>query len=463
MESNWEKIDQNKVKLSIEVDKDRVEEALSEAYKKVVKKVELPGFRKGRVPRKILETKFGPEVLYEDALEILVPEAYSNAVEEHSLEPIDQPEIDIDQIEKGEALKFNATVEVKPEVTLGDYKGVEVEKEKVEITEEEVEHELKNLQEKHAEFEASEEGEAENGDRLVIDFEGYVDGEPIEGGSAENHNLELGGNQFIPGFEEQLLGAKQGEEREVKVTFPEDYQQEDLKGKEATFNVTVKELKKKHLLPLDDEFAKDVSEFDTLDELKEDIRNKLEKNAKDTAEQQMKEQLVGKIVEDIELDIPQPMIEQELDTMMREFEQNLSYQGIDMASYYQLTNMDENSLKEQFRESAGNRVKRNLVLEAIMKEEDIQAAEEEVDEEIQNIAESTKQEPEQIKKFLEMQGNMDGLKKEIALRKTIDFLVDHANVVEVDPKDKETEEDGEGEGEGSEASTGDADQDGDQD
>ncbi|ACB84684.1 trigger factor [Natranaerobius thermophilus] len=440
MSSTWEKIDKNKIKLSVEVDENRVEDALEQAYKKVVKQVEIPGFRKGKVPRKILENRFGPEVLYEDAIEILVPEAYQEALEEHEIEPVDQPEIDIDQMEKGQPLKFNATVEVKPEVELGTYKGLEVEKEKVEVTEEDVENELKQMQEQHAEYEDVEDGEAENGDRLVIDFEGYVDGEPIEGGQAENHNIELGSNQFIPGFEEQLVGSKPGEEKEVKVTFPEDYQNEELKGKEATFNVKVKEIKKKNLLPIDDEFAKDVSDFDTLEEFKNDIRNRLEEEAERAAEQQVEEQVVTKALENAEVEIPQPMIDQEVDNMLKEFEQNLSYQGLNLDTYYKLANTDEDAMKEQFKGSAETRVKRNLVLEAIKDEEGITATEEEIDEEINKIAEQAQQEADKIKEFLEMQGRMSQLKNEIAIRKSVDLLKDEAKVTVVEKSNDSEEE-----------------------
>ncbi|OWZ83887.1 trigger factor [Natranaerobius trueperi] len=440
MESTWERIDENKVKLTIEVDEDRVEDSLDKAYKKVVKKVELPGFRKGKVPRKILENRFGPEVLYEDALEILVPEAYQEAIEENEIEPVAQPEIDVEQMEKGEVLKFTATVDVKPEPKLGEYKGLEVEKEKIEISEQQVEDELKRLQEQHAEYEQIEDGEAENGDRLVIDFKGYVDGEPLEGGEAENHNIEIGSDQFIPGFEEQLIGTKPGEEKEVNVTFPEEYPQEQISGKDAVFNVKVKEIKKKNLLSIDDELAKDVSDFESLDELKQDISNRLEQEAKEKGEQQVEEQVVSKAVENAEVNIPEPMIDQELDTMLKEFEQNLSYQGLDLNTYYKMANTDEDSLKEQFKDSAKNRVKRNLVLEAIRDEEGITASEEEVEEEIKKIAESANQDPEQIKEFLELQGKVSQVEDQIATKKAVDLLIDNAVVTEVEKQDTEENE-----------------------
>ena len=437
MNSNYEKIEENKVKLTIEVDESRVEEALDSAYNKVKKDINIPGFRKGKVPRKILETKYGPEILYEDALEYIVPNAYREAVKENEIEPVEQPEIDVEQMEKGKPMKFTATVMVKPEVELGEYKGVEVEKEKVEITEEDVEAKLKDMQEKHAEFEKVDDAEGEIGDRLVIDFKGYKDGEEFEGGSAENYNIELGAGQLVPGFEDQLVGAKPGEEREVTVTMPDDYGNEDLAGQEIVFEVKVNEIKKKQLLPLDDDFAKDVSEYDTLEELKESIREELENSAEEKAQNSVEEQVISKITENASVNIPEPMIDQEAERMVNEFEQNLSSQGLDMEQYYKLAGTDKESFKNQFRSSAEGRAKTQLVLETIVKEEGIEASDEEVEEEIKKISEAYNQDPEQIRTVLEAQGQMDMMKQEKALRKAIEFLVENAKVVEVDPSEKD--------------------------
>ncbi len=442
MESTWEKVDKNKVKLEIEVDEDKVEQALEQAYRKVVKDVEVPGFRKGKVPRKILESKYGPEIFYEDALEILVPEAYKQAVEENEIEPVAQPEIDIDEMEKGKPLKFNATVEIKPEVQLGTYKGLEVEKERVDITEEDVESELKRMQEEHAEYQQSEEGEAEKGDRVVIDLKGFADDEPLPGGEAQNYNLELGSGQMFSDFEEQLEGVKPGEEKEIKITLPDDYQDENLKGKEVTFSVNVKELKKKHLLPLDDEFAKDVSEFDTLEELKEDIRNRLEEQAEQAADRHVEEQLIRQAVENAEVEIPEPMKDQELDKMVREFEQNLKQQGLDLETYYKLAGTDEESIKEQFREPAENRVKQNLVLETIRDNENITASEEDLEEYVEKMAEETNQDKDKVRELMEQHGYLDNLKDEISIKNTLNFLKEHAeiNIVEKAQQEEQQKE-----------------------
>lgn len=443
MNSNCERIEENKVKLNVEVEADRVEEGLQKAYEKVKKKVSVPGFRKGKVPRKILESKYGPEVLYEDALEYIIPHAYREAVEENEIEPVDEPEIDIEQMEKGKPLKFTATVVVKPEVKLGEYKGVEVEKEKVEITEEEVEEELRQMQEKHAEFEKVEDGHAEKGDRLVIDFVGYKYGEKFEGGEAENYNIELGAGQLVPGFEDELEGLKPGDDKEISITMPEDYGNKDLAGEDVKFEVKVKEIKKKKLLPLDDEFAKDVSDFDTLEELKEDTRKKLEEAAEQRAQNSVQEQVIAKVAENGEVDIPEAMIDQEAERMINEFEQNLRAQGLELEKYYELAGTDRESMKQQFWAGAEGRAKTQQVLEAIVEEEGITAGDDEVTEEINRIAEAYDQDPEQIEKVMEAQGQLKMLKKELALRKAIDFLEENANVKIVDPEEKEAEEIGE--------------------
>ena len=439
MKSNCEKIEENKVKLTIEVDEEQVEDALEKAYNKVKKQVNIPGFRKGKVPRKILETKFGPEVLYEEALEYIVPNAYKEAVQENEIDPVAQPEIDVLEIEKGKPCKFAATVLVKPKVELGEYRGVEAEKEKVEISEEDVEAKLKEMQEKHAEYEKVDDGEAEMGDRLVIDFKGYLNGEAFDGGEAENYNIELGAGQLVPGFEEELVGLKTGDEKEINIKMPEDYGNEELAGQEVVFEVKVNEIKKKKLLPLDDDFAKDVSDFDTLEELKEDIRNNLKESAEQQAHSSVEEQVIAKVTENAEVNIPEPMIDQEADRMVGEFEQNLRAQGLDLEKYYKLSGTDKESFKEQFKGSAEGRVKTQQVLEAIVEEEGIEASDDEVTEEINRIAQMHNQEPEQIRTVLEAQGQLDMLKKEKALRKAIEFLVENAEVKEVDPEEKKKE------------------------
>lgn len=427
MTAKWEKKEGNSGVLTVEVNSERVDGALDQAFKKVVKEVNVPGFRKGKIPRPIFEQKFGVESLYQDALDILLPEAYSEAIEEAAIEPVDKPEIDIDDMEKGKPLSFRATVTVKPEVKLGDYKGLEVEVTAVEVTDEEVDQEITQLQEKNADLVAVEDGVVEKGDTVVMDFEGFVDGEPFEGGKAENYSLEIGSGQFIPGFEEQLEGAKAGEDAEVNVEFPEDYQSEDLAGKSAKFEVKVHDIKRKDLPELDDEFAKDVNEeHESFEDLKKDVREKLEVTKKQESEAAMKDTLVEKATENAEIDIPQSMINTEVDRMLEEFGQRLQSQGMTMDMYYQFAQTDEEGMKAQFQDDAEKRVRMNLTLEAISNVEELEASEEEVDKEIEKMAEMYQRSADEIKQILAMQGGTDTLKADLKVRKAIDFLVEES-------------------------------------
>ncbi|WP_349408059.1 trigger factor [Pseudalkalibacillus sp. SCS-8] len=430
MSAKWEKQEGNQGVLTIDVDAERVDEALDQAFKKVVKKVNVPGFRKGKVPRSMFEKRFGVEALYQDALDILLPTAYSQAVEETGIEPVDQPDVDIEQMEKGKNLIFKATVTVKPEVKLGDYKGLEVEKQDTEVTDEDVQNELTEMQKKHAELTVKEEGKVENGDTVVIDFAGYVDGEAFEGGTAENYSLEIGSGSFIPGFEEQLEGEEAGAEKDVVVTFPEEYHAEELAGKEATFKVKIHEIKQLELPELDDEFAKDANEeVETLDELKAKIRERLETEKKTQAENDMKDQLVQKATENAEIDVPEAMVTSELDRMMKEFDQRLQMQGMNLDMYYQFSGTSEDQLKEQMKEDAEKRVRTNLTLEAIAETENIEVSEEEVEEEITKMAEMYQMETDKMKQMLAMQGGPDLLKGDLKVRKAIDFLVENSKSV----------------------------------
>ncbi|ENH95770.1 trigger factor [Gracilibacillus halophilus YIM-C55.5] len=425
MTAKWEKQEGNVGVLTIEVDADKFDEALDEAFKKVVKQVEVPGFRKGKMPRGLFEKRFGVESLYQDAVDLILPTEYTNAVDETGIEPVDQPEVDIEQIEKGKNLIFTAKVTVKPEVTLGDYKGLEVEEEDTTVTDEDVEEELKQQQEQQAELVVKEEGEIEEGDTAVIDFEGFVDGEAFEGGQAENHSLEIGSGSFIPGFEEQLVGKKAGEETEVDITFPEEYHAEHLAGKDATFKVKIHEVKGKELPELDDEFAKDVDdEVETLDELKDKTKKRLEDQKQTDAENNKRESLIDQATENTEVDIPDAMVDSELDRMLQEFEQRLQMQGMTLDMYYQFSGQDENALKEQMREDAGKRVKTNLVLEAIASEESIEVTDEDVDQELENMASAYSMEVDQIKQALG--GNTAALQDDIKFKKAIDVLVDNS-------------------------------------
>ncbi|MGB3933841.1 MAG: trigger factor [bacterium] len=425
MEVKVEKLEKNRVSLEVELGADQVDKALDQAYRRVVKKVNIPGFRKGRVPRKILEMRLGKGVLYEEAVEILLPEAYAKAVEEASLEPIDQPQIEDIQIEEGSPFRFSATVEVKPEVKLGQYKGLPVERKKAEVSEEEVDNFLENLRERTATWRVVEEGEAEDGDLVIIDFTGYVDGEPLQGGKGENHSLVLGSGSFIPGFEEQLVGAKSGEERKIQVTFPEDYHNQELAGVDAEFNVQVKEIKRKELAALDDEFAKDVSEFATLEELKEDIRKKLLEAAENKAESEFREELVKTAAANAEVEIPEVMVKRRVENMINDLEHRLQQQGLSLDVYLNIIDKTLENLREEFEEAARESVKIDLVLEAIAKAEGIETKEEEIEAELDTMVAGFAEEEDklrELKERLRESGHVDLIADNLIRRKTIDLL-----------------------------------------
>ncbi|GGA86077.1 trigger factor [Ornithinibacillus halotolerans] len=428
MSVKWEKKEGNEGVLTFEVSAEEFETALDKAFKKVVKTVQVPGFRKGKMPRPLFEKRFGVESLYQDAVDIVLPEAYVKAVEESGIDPIDQPSIDIDEIERGKALVFTAEVTVKPEVKLGEYKGLEVEELEVTVSDEDVDNEINQLRERHAELVVKEEGTVEEGDTVVMDFEGFLDGEAFDGGKGENHSLEIGSGQFIPGFEEQLVGKEAGVETDINVTFPEDYHAEELAGKEATFKVTIHEIKTKELPELDDEFAKDVDdEVETLEALKTKKREQLESEKKQTAENAKREELINKATDNAEVEVPEVMVDSELDRMMREFEQRLQMQGMTLDLYYQFSGQDENALKEQMREDAGKRVKTNLTLEAIVKAENLEVSDEDLNKELQTMAEMYGTDADQLVQMLG--GNTDALKEDLLFRKAIDFLVENSKTV----------------------------------
>lgn len=423
MSVKWEKQEGNEGVLTVEVDAETFKTALDDAFKKVVKQVSIPGFRKGKVPRGLFEQRFGVEALYQDALDILLPVEYPKAVEEAGIEPVDRPEIDVEKIEKGESLIFTAKVTVKPEVKLGDYKGLGIEKDDTAVTDEDVQNELKALQERQAELVVKEEGAVENGDTVVLDFEGFVDGEAFEGGKAENYSLEVGSGSFIPGFEEQLTGLKAGAEKDVEVTFPEEYHAEELAGKPAVFKVKIHEIKAKELPELNDEFAKDIDEeVETLAELTEKTKKRLEEAKENEADAKLREELVLKASENAEADVPQAMIDTELDRMLKEFEQRLQMQGMNLELYTQFSGQDENALKEQMKEDAAKRVKSNLTLEAIAQAENLEVTDEEVEAELTKMAEAYNMPVENIKQAI---GSTDAMKEDLKVRKAIDFLVEN--------------------------------------
>lgn len=427
MSAKWEKLEGNRGKLTVEVDAETFDKALTQAFQKVVKQVNIPGFRKGRVPRPIFEQRFGVESLYQDAIDIVLPDAYASAVEETGIEPVASPDVDIESIGKGEGVTFTIDVVVKPEVKLGEYKGLEVEKVETEVTDEDVEAELASLQKRHSELVVKEEEAAANGDTVVIDFEGFVDGEAFEGGQAENHSLEIGSNSFIPGFEEQLVGLKAGEEKDVNVTFPEEYHAAELAGKEAVFKVKVHEVKGLVLPELDDDFAVDVDdEVETLDALKEKIKNRIKSEREHEAQHKVENEVLEKAAANSEIDIPAEMIESETDRMLKEFEQRLQSQGLNLELYTQLSGQDTDSLKEQMKEDAEKRVRVSLTLEAIVKAENLEVTEEDVDAELQKMAEMYNMPVEQIKQVL---GSTDSVKEDLKMNKAVQLLVDASKTV----------------------------------
>lgn len=421
-----EKLDNNKVKLTIHVGQDSFEEGMQKSYLKNRKSISIPGFRKGKVPRKVMEQYFGESILYEDAINEVFPPAYDQAVKETGIEPVDRPELDIVQIGSGQDFIFTAEVTVKPEVELGQYKGLEVDRVEYIVTDEEVEERIKQTLEQNARWVSVEDRPVKTGDRVILDYSGSIDGELFEGGTAEKQNLEIGSGHFIPGFEEQMVGMELGEEKDLKVTFPEEYHAEKLKGKEATFHVKLHEIKEKELPDLDDEFAKDVSEFDTLDEYRADIKQKLEKNAEERSNTELKNNLIDLAVNNAKVDIPDVMVDFELDNMLRDIDNQLRYNGLNIESYLKIANTSIDDFRAQYKDDAYNRVKTQLVIEAIGKAENIEVSEEDYEKQYELLAKQYNQEVETIKKSL--QGGLEHLENSIIAEKTIELLVDEAKV-----------------------------------
>lgn len=428
MSSTIVKKENNNVTLKIEVSSETFEKAIQKSYLKNRGRFNIPGFRKGKTPRKIIESRYGVEVFYEDAVNFVLPDAYDKAIEEHDLKPVDRPEIDIEELEKDKPVVFKVDITVKPEVKLGEYKGIEAEKVEYNVTEEDVEAELKNMQERNSRLIAVEDRAAKEGDTVVIDYEGYVGDEQFEGGTAENQTLELGSNTFIPGFEEQLVGKNVEDDVDVKVTFPEEYHSEELAGKEAIFKVKIHEVKEKELPALDDEFAKDVSEFDTLEELKADLKKKMEDEAEQKEKNETQSKVIEKVLEGVEVDIPEAMIEAQIDSEIKNFEYRLLYQGLNMEKYLSLTNTKIEDLREQIKPTAENFVKTDLVLEAISKAEEIEVTEEEVEKELAKLAKQYDQDLDKFKKNMRDE-DLEYIKMGIIKSKTVDMLVDNAKLV----------------------------------
>lgn len=425
-----ERPESNTVKLEITIEAEKFNEALKKAYAKNAKKFNIPGFRKGKAPMNMIKKMYGEGVFYEDAINICCDETYPKAIEENELHPVDYPEIDIVEIGEGKDLIYTAKVTVLPEVQLGEYKGVEVKKVEYPVSDEEVNNRLKSMQEQNARIETRLEGSTvENGNIAVIDFKGFVDGVAFEGGEGTDYSLEIGSGTFIGDFEEQLIGAAAGEKREVKVTFPENYGREELNGKPALFEVTVKEIKVKELPALDDEFAKEVSEFDSLEELKADIIKKAEASNELRAKREFEEAVINAVVDNAKIDIPEVMIKKETDNMIKDLEMRLRYQGMDLNTYYQYTNSSEDKMREFMKESAERKVRTDLVISQISKVENITATEEELKEKAGEIAKQYGE--KDIEKTVDLLIKSQGeyLKLDVVNEKVIKMLVDNSKTI----------------------------------
>ncbi|MEJ7275761.1 trigger factor [Staphylococcus sp. HMSC063F03] len=433
MTATWEKKEGNEGVLTVTVPAEKVNKALDQAFKKVVKQINVPGFRKGKVPRSIFEQRFGVEALYQDAVDILLPEAYGEAIEETEINPVAQPEVNVTQIEKGKDFIFEATVTVEPEVKLGDYKGLEIEKQETDLSDEELQESIDHSLSHLAEMVVKEDGAVENGDTVNIDFSGSVDGEEFDGGQAEGYDLEIGSGSFIPGFEEQIEGMKTGDEKDVVVTFPEEYHAEELAGKEATFKTKVNEIKFKDVPELNDEIANELdSDAENVDEYKENLRKRLSEQKATEAENTEKEEAINKATENASIDIPEAMINTELDRMIQEFGQRIQQQGLDLQTYYQISGQNEEQLRDQMKDDAEQRVKTNLTLTAIADEENIEVSDEDIDKELEKMSEQFNISVEDIKSTL---GNTDIVKNDVRIQKVIDLLRDNAKYVEATKED----------------------------
>ncbi|MGI6451741.1 MAG: trigger factor [Desulfitobacteriia bacterium] len=420
-----EQIEKNKVALEIVVEAEKFTAAINRVAKKVAGEINIPGFRKGKAPRHIIERYVGKEYLQSEALDPLLGPAYAEAVEESGIWPVTRPEVEIIQAEEGKEVIFKALVEVKPEVELGQYKGLDIPKQTVEVTEEDVDEELKRRQDRHAKLVPVEEGEVQDQDIVNIDFEGFIGDKAFEGGKGEGHDLTIGSNTFIPGFEEQLKGAYKDQVVEVNVRFPDEYHSKELAGQEAFFKVKINSIKRKELVPLDDEFAKDISEFDTLAELREDIKAKMHSAAEARVNNEHRAEIIKKAVDNASVEIPEGMINSRIDSMIADLSNNLSYQGITLEQYYGYINSNEEQLRENYRVQAVENIKTELVLEAIAKKEGITVSDEDVDQEIAKLAEQYGRKVEELKTALAARGELQWFKVGLINDRTVDMLVEN--------------------------------------
>lgn len=432
-----ENLEKSMAKITITVDADAFEEAMVKSYNKNKKNISIQGFRKGKAPRKMVEKLYGPEVFYEDAANFAIPDAYEEAAKESGLEIVSRPEIDVVEIEKGKDFVFTATVAVKPEVTLGDYKGIEVEKKTVKVMAADVNAEIDKVREQNSRMITVENRGIKKDDTAVIDFEGFVDGESFQGGKGEDYSLVIGSHSFIDTFEDQLVGKKAGEEVDVNVTFPEEYHEASLKGKPALFKVTVKEIKKKELPKLDDEFASEVSEFETLKEYKASVKKNLTERRKEEAKREKENEVVEKVVENITVELPEPMIDEQTQQMIQEFAGRLSSQGLSFDQYMQMTGMTADALMGQMKPEAEKRIRTRLALEAIVDAEKIKATAKDIDKEIENMANMYQMEVDKIKEMIG-DAEKEQIGKDLAVQKAVDFVV--KNAVEVEPAEEDKEE-----------------------
>lgn len=432
-----EQVEKNLVKLTFEVSTEVFGAAMTKSYAKNAKKYNVPGFRKGKVPRSVIEKYYTEAVFYDDAINEVLPDAYENALKESGIEPACRPEIDVEEIKKGEPVVFTALVTTKPEVELGEYEGIKVKKIEHNVKDEDVENEIKNAQLKNARL-VPVTRKTKKGDIVTIDFKGSVDGTPFEGGTAENYELELGSNSFIPGFEDQLIGKKAGDDVDVNVTFPEEYHAPDLAGKPALFEVKIHEAKVKELPELDDDFASEVSEFETMDEYRASIREKLEKAAEEKAKTETENAVVDAVVENAKVDIPDAMINEQTDRMVQDFAQRLSYQGLDIKSYLQYTGSTIEAMKENLKPQAEKQIKTTLVLEAISKASGIEITDEETNDKIAEMAKQYNMEADKLKELMQ-ETDIENLKEELAMNKVIDMLVNKAKITKPRAKKPKTE------------------------
>ena len=416
----------NEVKLEIIVEAAKFDEAIKKVYFQSAKYFNIPGFRKGKAPMQIVEKYYGKEIFYEDAFNEVAQNALEEAVKENKLEVVSRPDIEVTQIEKGKDLIFTAVMQTKPEAELGKYKGIEIKKIEYNVTDEDIEHELSHMQEHNARIVSVEDRPVESGDIATIDFEGFVDGVAFDGGKAERHELEIGSNTFIPGFEDQVIGMKIDEEKDINVKFPEEYFSKDLAGKDAIFKVKVHEIKKKELPELDDEFAKDVSEFDTLKELKEDIKTKQQKQNDEKAKYETQDAVIKAVCENVKVDIPSGMIEMEIDNMLKDVEQRLSYQGLKLDQYLQMMGKTQEDMRKEYEPQAIEGIKSRLALEAVIKTEKIEATDKEIDEKLKEMAKNYGKENDE--EFLKNENVRNYIKQGLTSEKAMDFLVENAKI-----------------------------------